>query len=38
MVLRLRITAVELGERDFRDVEKSLAELPESSTIEWVVE
>ena len=37
MVLRLRITSVELSERDFRDVEKSLAELPDGSTIEWIM-
>jgi hypothetical protein len=38
MVLLLHITSVELGERDFRDVERTLVDLPGGSCIEWIVE
>jgi len=38
MVLLLHITSVELGERDFRDVERTLVDLPGGSGIEWIVE
>ena len=38
MVLLLHITSVELGERDFRDVEKTLVDLPGGSCFEWTVE
>jgi hypothetical protein len=37
MALLLRITSVELGERDFRNVEKTLAALPDGSCMERFV-
>ena len=37
MALLLRITSVELGERDFRDVEKKLVALPDGSGMERFV-
>jgi len=38
MVLQLHITSVELGERDFRDVERTLVDLPGGSCVERIVE